>query len=125
MQQLCALRSGKAQDTGGLRLPEPFQGVADRERADTEEKYGCQREYAGEGKDRDDFTPMDFVVEILVQIFDKDLEAAVELMLSVHHGSYAVAGIYPRDMAQTKAAEAVRRARAQGYPLKVEAVCQP
>ncbi|MCI8402959.1 MAG: ATP-dependent Clp protease adaptor ClpS [Lachnospiraceae bacterium] len=73
----------------------------------------------------DDFTPMDFVVEILVQIFDKDLEAAVELMLSVHHGSYAVAGIYPRDMAQTKAAEAVRRARAQGYPLKVEAVCQP
>lgn len=73
----------------------------------------------------DDFTPMDFVVEILMDIFDKEEEAAVRLMLSVHEGSCAVAGVYPRDIAQTKAAEAVQRARAEGYPLKVEAVCQP
>ena len=67
----------------------------------------------------DDFTPMDFVVEVLMRIFDKDEPAAV-----VHKGNYAVAGTYPRDIAQTKAAEAVQWAREEGYPLKVEAVCR-
>lgn len=72
----------------------------------------------------DDHTPMDFVVEVLVQIFDKDEESAVALMLSIHKGNYAVAGVYTKDIAQTKAAEAVQWAREEGYPLKVEAVCQ-
>lgn len=72
----------------------------------------------------DDFTPMDFVVEILEQIFDKEEEEAVALMLIIHKGSYAVAGVYPRDIAQTKASEAVQWAREEGYPLKVEAVCR-
>ena len=72
----------------------------------------------------DDFTPMDFVVDVLMQIFDKDEAAATALMLSVHRGSYAVAGVYPKDIACTKAAEAVRWAREEGHPLKVEAVCQ-
>lgn len=70
----------------------------------------------------DDHTPMDLVVEILMQIFDKDEESAVALMLSIHKGSYAVAGVYPKDIAQTKAAEAVQWAREEGYPLKVEAI---
>ena len=72
----------------------------------------------------DDFTPMDFVVGVLMQIFDKDQATAVSLMMSVHKGSCAVAGVYPRDLAQTKAAEAVQWAREEGYPLKVEAVCR-
>ena len=72
----------------------------------------------------DDFTPMDFVVEVLMRIFDKDEPAAVALMMSVHKGNYAVAGTYPRYIAQTKAAEAVQWAREEGYPLKVEAVCR-
>jgi len=72
----------------------------------------------------DDFTPMDFVVEVLVRIFDKEESAAVALMLSIHKGNYAVAGVYPKDIAQTKAAEAVQWARQEGYPLKVEAVIQ-
>lgn len=72
----------------------------------------------------DDFTPMDFVVDVLMQIFDKDEQTATMLMLSVHEGSSAVAGVYPRDLACTKASEAVQWARAEGYPLKVEAVCQ-
>ena len=70
----------------------------------------------------DDFTPMDFVVEVLMQIFDKEEAAAVALMMSVHTGSCAVAGVYPKDIAQTKAAEAVGWARQEQYPLKVEAV---
>ena len=72
----------------------------------------------------DDFTPMDFVVDVLMQIFDKDAQTATMLMLSVHERSSAVAGVYPRDIAYTKAAEAVQWARQEGYPLKVEAVCQ-
>ena len=52
------------------------------------------------------------------------IPTAVALMMSVHKGNYAVAGVYPRDLAQTKAAEAVRWAREEGYPLKVEAVRQ-
>jgi ATP-dependent Clp protease adaptor protein ClpS len=73
----------------------------------------------------DDFTPMDFVVEVLMRIFDKEESAAVTLMMSIHRGSYAVAGVYPRDIAQTKAGEAIQWARSEGYPLKVEAVRQP
>ena len=73
----------------------------------------------------DEFTPMDFVVEVLMRIFDKEEKDAVVLMLSIHKGSYAVAGVYPKDIARTKAAEAVQWARAEGHPLKVEAVCQP
>ena len=72
----------------------------------------------------DDFTPMDFVVDVLMQIFDKDEATATALILSVHKGSHAVAGVYPRDIAHTKAAEAVQWAREEGYPLKVEAVCR-
>ncbi len=73
----------------------------------------------------DDFTPMDFVVEVLVQIFGKEEQEAVRLMLQVHEGSCAVAGVYPRDIALTKAREATGWARQEGHPLKVEAVCQP
>ena len=70
----------------------------------------------------DDFTPMDFVVQILMEIFGKQEEEAVALMLSIHKGSSAVAGVYPKDIARTKAREAVDWAREEGFPLKVEAV---
>ena len=63
--------------------------------------------------------------ERLVEIFDKEEAAAVALMMSIHKGNYAIAGVYPRDIAQTKASEAVQWARSEGHPLKVEAVRQP
>lgn len=72
----------------------------------------------------DDFTPMDFVVEVLKLIFDKEESEAVALMMSIHRGSSAVAGVYTKDIARTKAAEAVQWAREEGYPLKVEAVSE-
>lgn len=70
----------------------------------------------------DDFTPMDFVVMILIHIFGKSPEAAVQLMYAVHKSTYAVAGVYTRDIAYTKVKEATSMAREQGYPLKLEAV---
>lgn len=68
----------------------------------------------------DDFTPMDMVVEILVTVFHKNYRDAVELMMAVHKGQKAVVGLYPYDMARTKAAKAVRIARDSGYPFRVE-----
>ena len=62
----------------------------------------------------DDFTPMDFVVEILVTIFRKPEPDAVSLMLSVHHSERAVAGVYSYDIAVSKADKAMRLAREEG-----------
>lgn len=70
----------------------------------------------------DDFTPMDLVVEILEQVFNKTKEEAVRLMLGVHNSTSAVVGVYTKDIAKTKAAAATDMARKEGYPLKIEAV---
>lgn len=70
----------------------------------------------------DDFTPMDFVVTILEEIFDKSPSEAERLMLNIHQSNYAVVGIYTKDIAQTKAAMAEQCARREGFPLKVKAV---
>lgn len=67
----------------------------------------------------DDYTPMDFVVEILIEIFDKNEETAVELMYQVHRGNRAVVGVYSYDIASTKVRQATERARAEGYPFRV------
>ena len=70
----------------------------------------------------DDFTPMEFVVSVLEQIFGKSHEAAVNLMMGIHKSTGAVGGVYTRDIANTKADNAMDLARQEGYPLKVEAV---
>ena len=68
----------------------------------------------------DDFTPMDFVVEILMSIFHKKEQDAFRLMYAVHRGSKAVAGTYVFDIAETKKTEAIKRARKEGYPFRLE-----
>ncbi len=68
----------------------------------------------------DDFTPMEFVVEILVKVFYKSLEEATQLMLSVHKGGQAVVGRYTYDVAVSKRARAMEMAKAAGYPFRVE-----
>ena len=70
----------------------------------------------------DDFTPMEFVVSVLEQIFGKSHEEAVSLMMGIHKRTGAVVGVYTRDIANTKADNAMDLARQEGYPLKVEAV---
>lgn len=67
----------------------------------------------------DDFTPRTFVVEILVALFHKGLAEATELMWRVHHGKRGVAGLYPREIAETKVAVATGLARENGFPLKL------
>ena len=65
----------------------------------------------------DDYTPMDFVIEILQQYFAMNLDQATQVMLTVHYEGKGVAGIYPRDIAETKANQVNNYARSQGHPL--------
>lgn len=67
----------------------------------------------------DDFTPMDFVVDILITIFHKNEEDAFALMMAVHKSTKAVVGTYSYDIAKTKAERSVSLAREQGYPFRV------
>lgn len=67
----------------------------------------------------DDFTTMDFVVEILQDIFHKSGAEAEALMMKVHNQGRAVIGTYSYDIASTKVSEATTRARAEGFPFRV------
>jgi ATP-dependent Clp protease adaptor protein ClpS len=72
----------------------------------------------------DDYTPMDFVVEILEMFFGMSREKATHVMLTVHIHGKAVCGVYTRDIAETKAAQVNQYAREHEHPLKcdIEAV---
>ena len=65
----------------------------------------------------DDYTPMDFVIEILQQYFALNLDQATQVMLTVHYEGKGIAGVYPRDIAETKANLVNNYARSQGHPL--------
>ncbi|WP_028896310.1 ATP-dependent Clp protease adaptor ClpS [Prevotella sp. HUN102] len=67
----------------------------------------------------DDFTTMDFVVMILVQVFFKTEEAAEALMMQVHREGKAVAGVYTLDAAVSKVQKATQLARTYNFPLRL------
>ena len=67
----------------------------------------------------DDYTPMDIVVEILMDIFHKDQREATVLMMTVHRGGKAAVGCYSYDIAVSKQRAAETRARAEGYPFRL------
>ncbi len=67
----------------------------------------------------DDFTTMDFVVSILIDIFKKDSVSAEQIMMFVHKNGRAVVGEYPYDIAVTKTTAALERAKAQGFPFRM------
>ena len=66
----------------------------------------------------DDYTTMDFVVMVLVDIFDKNLEDANRIMLDVHEKGKGIVGRYPWDIAATKAEQVHELARENEFPLK-------
>ena len=66
----------------------------------------------------DDYTPMEFVVMVLQQFFQRDLETATLIMLKIHHEGRAVCGVYPKDVAATKVELVVAAARRVGHPLQ-------
>ena len=66
----------------------------------------------------DDYTTMEFVVEVLVHVFQKSSEEATQIMLNVHRSGVGVCGIYPYEIAETKVDTVEALARENGYPLK-------
>ena len=66
----------------------------------------------------DDYTTMDFVVEVLVYVFQKPPEEATLIMLNVHRKGVGVCGIYPYEIAETKVNLVENLARENGFPLK-------
>lgn len=67
----------------------------------------------------DDYTTMEFVVEVLTVDFSRPYQEAMSLMLKVHEEGKAVAGIYSFEIAETKVAKVTEKARASGFPLKL------
>jgi len=65
----------------------------------------------------DDYTPMDFVVEILESFFHLDRERATQIMLHVHTRGVGVCGVYTRDIAETKVAQVNDYSHSHQYPL--------
>lgn len=67
----------------------------------------------------DDFTTMEFVVDVLRKVFFKPEEEANQLMLKVHKEGKATVGLYTLDIAVSKSQKAMRMARDQGFPFKL------
>jgi ATP-dependent Clp protease adaptor protein ClpS len=66
----------------------------------------------------DDYTPMEFVVEVLEQVFRKSPAEATQLMLQIHRSGLGIAGVYVLEVAETKVVTVHQRAEERGYPLR-------
>ena len=66
----------------------------------------------------DDYSTMEFVIEVLQKFFQKTREDSLQIMIRVHQEGRGLAGIYTRDIAETKSAQVQELARSKGFPLK-------
>lgn len=66
----------------------------------------------------DDYTPMDFVVQILQVVFNKDTEEAMRIMLDVHKSGSGLCGVYTFEIAETKVTQVMTAARQAQHPLQ-------
>ncbi|NMM65720.1 ATP-dependent Clp protease adaptor ClpS [Clostridium sp. P21] len=66
----------------------------------------------------DDYTTMEFVVKILIEIFKKSVVESTKIMYDVHRSGIGIAGIYSYDIAATKMAQAMDASEEGGFPLK-------
>ncbi|DAB29969.1 MAG TPA: ATP-dependent Clp protease adaptor ClpS [Sulfurimonas sp. UBA12504] len=66
----------------------------------------------------DDYTSMDFVVDILISVFHKSYTEAEAIMLEIHKKDRGLCGIYTNEIAETKVMQVTRKAKDNGFPLK-------
>ena len=66
----------------------------------------------------DDYTSMDFVIDILISIFHKSYEEAQNIMLEVHKNNKGLCGVYSHEIAETKVVQVLTKAKDSNFPLK-------
>ena len=66
----------------------------------------------------DDYTPMEFVVVVIQEFFNKDRETATQIMLKIHLDGKGICGVFSRDVAATKVDQVTEAARKNGHPLQ-------
>lgn len=104
------------------RAPQAPQGPASEEDVDVEERHKTAVPKRHKVIfHNDDYTTMEYVVDVLRRFFHRTETEALHIMLTVHKKGRAVAGVYPREVAETKVGEVMRDAREHGHPLLVTA----
>ncbi len=88
-------------------------GVADRKKVEPPKKYKVILY-------NDDYTPMNFVVAVLQQVFHKSEADATAIMLNVHNSGKGIAGVYQRSIAEMKVSECIQYAKAHEHPFLVQ-----
>ena len=88
--------------------------VKDRQRIDRPRKYKVVFY-------NDDFTPMNLVTSILIEVFNKGLPEAQSITMRVHKQGRGIAGVYSKEIAETKVSTTTMYARTAGFPLHAEA----
>jgi ATP-dependent Clp protease adaptor protein ClpS len=68
----------------------------------------------------DDHTPIDFVIQLLVEVFKHSQETAKDITLQIHNEGSGLAGVYSFEIAEIKAVEATSLARTNGFPLQIK-----
>lgn len=111
----------------GFRAASYTPAMANEHRPDTEHEHGLALEPARTEAIRpplyqvlllnDDFTPMDFVVEVLQVFFGMNREKATQVMLHVHTRGRGVCGVFTREVAETKVAQVNEFSRQHQHPL--------
>jgi ATP-dependent Clp protease adaptor protein ClpS len=66
----------------------------------------------------DDYTPMEFVEQVLEHVFERPPAEATQIMLRIHRGGKGIAGVYILEVAETKVSTVHRLAEDRGYPLR-------
>lgn len=96
------------------QAPLPDVGILEKE---IDETYVAPPPWYHVIINNDDYTPMDFVVEVLMHYFYLDPDKATQLMLQVHHQGKAIGGTYTAEIAETKVVQVMQYAKEHGHPL--------
>jgi ATP-dependent Clp protease adaptor protein ClpS len=106
--------------SGGTHTPAPGSSPTEEVEVEERKKTAAPKKFKVIFHN-DDYTTMEYVIEVLRRFFHKNETEALHIMLTVHKKGKGVAGVYPRDVAETKVSEVMQDARERGHPLLVTA----